>query len=78
MVVSVLEKIFLGGNRLTYERNQNCIETTSDGDSEFERLEGFFKQVGRLACYLHSISGKLVPYKELLYMHGIHFIHLVL
>ena len=40
-VVSVLERIFLGGDQLTYERSQNCIDSRSDGDSEFEKLEGF-------------------------------------
>ena len=35
-LVSVLEKIFLGGDQFTYERSQNCIDSRSDGDSEFE------------------------------------------
>jgi HD superfamily phosphohydrolase YqeK len=43
--VSVLEKILFGGDQLTYERGQNCIDSRSDGDSEYERLEGFISKV---------------------------------
>jgi hypothetical protein len=43
--VSVLEKILFGGYQLTYERGQNCIDSRSDGDSEYERLGCFISKV---------------------------------
>lgn len=40
-VVSILEHLFIGGDQLTDERANNCKAARSDGDTEFERLEGF-------------------------------------
>ena len=44
-VVTVLERLFLGGDQLTDERANNCKDARGDGDSRFERLEGFFSKV---------------------------------
>lgn len=44
-VVSILEHLFIGGDQLTDERANNCKATRSDGDTEFERLEGFISKV---------------------------------
>lgn len=43
-VVSILEHLFIGG-QLTDERANNCKAARSDGDTEFERLEGFISKV---------------------------------
>ena len=44
-VVSILEHLFIGGDQLTDERANNCKAACSDGDTEFERLEGFISKV---------------------------------
>ena len=44
-VATVCEKIFFGGDQLTYERSSNCIDARSDGDSQYERLEGYISKV---------------------------------
>lgn len=44
-VVSILEHLFIGGDQLTDERANNCKAARSDGDTEFERLEGFTSKV---------------------------------
>ena len=44
-VVSILEHLFIGGDQLTDERANNCKAARSDGDTEFERLEGFISKV---------------------------------
>lgn len=36
----VLERIFFGGDQLTEERARCCIDARSDGDTQYERLEG--------------------------------------
>ena len=43
--VVVLEKIFFGGDQLTDERCTNCVDARSDGDTEFERLEGYMPKI---------------------------------
>ena len=43
-VVSILEHLFIG-DQLTDERANNCEAARSDGDTEFERLEGFISKV---------------------------------
>ena len=44
-VVSILEHLFIRGDQLTDERANNCKAARSDGDTEFERLEGFISKV---------------------------------
>ena len=44
-VVTVLERLFFGGDQLTEERARNCIDARSDGDTPFERLGGFISKV---------------------------------
>ena len=43
--VEVLEKVFFGGDQLTEERATNARDARSDGDNEFERLEGVIPKV---------------------------------
>lgn len=43
--VVVLERLFFGGDQLTDERASNCKDARSDGDTKFERLEGFLSKV---------------------------------
>ena len=43
--VEVLEKVFFGGDQLTEERATNARDASSDGDNEFERLEGVIPKV---------------------------------
>ncbi|KAJ7376290.1 hypothetical protein OS493_035651 [Desmophyllum pertusum] len=42
-VVTILERLFFGGDQLTNERANNCKDARSDGDTQFEWLEGFFQ-----------------------------------
>ena len=44
-VVSILEHLFIGGDRLTDERANNCKAARSDGDTKSEHLEGFISKV---------------------------------
>ena len=44
-VVSILEHLFIEEDQLTDERANNCKAARSDGDTEFERLEGFISKV---------------------------------
>ncbi len=44
-VVTILERLFFGGDQLTGERASNCKDARSDGDSKFERLKGLFSKV---------------------------------
>ena len=43
--VEVLEKVFFGGDQLTEERATNVRDARSDGDNEFERLQGVIPKV---------------------------------
>ena len=44
--VEVLQKIFFGGDQLTEESaHENARQGRADGDTEFERLEGFIPKV---------------------------------
>ena len=43
--VKVLEKLFFGGDQLTEERARNSTDARSDGDNEYERLEGLIPKV---------------------------------
>ena len=43
--VEVLEKVFFGGDQLTEERVTNGRDARSDGDKEFERLQGVIPKV---------------------------------
>ena len=44
-VVSILEHLFIGGDQMTDERANICKAARSDGDTKFERLEGFISKV---------------------------------
>ena len=44
-VVTILERLFVGGDQLTDERANNCKDANSDGETSFERLEGFLSKV---------------------------------
>lgn len=44
-IVTILERLFFGGDQLTDERAVNCKDARSDGDTSFERLEGFISKV---------------------------------
>ena len=43
--IIVCEKLFFGGDQLTDERARNSTDARSDGDTTFERLEGFLPKV---------------------------------
>lgn len=43
--VEILQKLFFGGDQLTEERARNARQGRADGDSNFERLEGFIPKV---------------------------------
>lgn len=43
--VEILQKLFFGGDQLTEERARNARQGRADGDSDFERLEGFIPKV---------------------------------
>jgi hypothetical protein len=44
-IVNIHEKLFFGGDELTDERARNSKDARCDGDSQFERLEGFLSKV---------------------------------
>ena len=44
-IVDVKEILFFGGDQLTDERAGNAVDARSDGDTKFERLEGFLPKV---------------------------------
>ena len=44
-VTTVAETLFFGGDQLTDERGRHCIDARCDGDTKFERLEGFLSKV---------------------------------
>ena len=43
--VKIVEKVLFGGDQLTEERARNATDGRSDGDSEYERLEGLIPKV---------------------------------
>lgn len=43
--VEILQKLFFGGDQLTEECARNARQGRADGDSDFERLEGFIPKV---------------------------------
>ena len=43
--VKIVEKVPFGGDQLTEERARNARAGRSDGDSEYERLEGLIPKV---------------------------------
>ena len=56
-VVSSLEHLFIGGDQLTDERANNSKAARSDGDTEFECLEGFISKVEdwHAICILYQV-----------------------
>lgn len=59
--VEVLEKIFFGGDQLTEERARNATDARSDGDNQYERLEGVIPKVedwhaGRILYQVNRIQ----------------------
>ena len=43
--VKIVEKVLFGGDQLTEERARNATNGRSDGDSEYERVEGLIPKV---------------------------------
>ena len=41
----VQERIFFGGDQFTEERARCCTDARSDGDTPYERLEGYISKV---------------------------------
>ena len=44
-VVTILERVFFGGDQLTDERASHCTDAQCDRDTSFKRLEGVISKV---------------------------------
>ena len=61
-VVTILERVFFGGDQLTDERASHCTDARCDGDTSFERLEGVISKVEdwHAIRYLYQVRSKIL------------------